>query len=104
MLAGKQSRRHDNGDLRPVHRRRKRRAQSDLGFAETDIAANQPVHGTPFGQIGQHVLNALFLVLRFGIRETRAKIIVNAFGYGQPFGFAQMTFGGNLYQRVRHVA
>ena len=44
MLARQQGRRHDDGNLLAVERGGKGRAQGDLGLAEADVAADQPVH------------------------------------------------------------
>ena len=45
MLARQQRRRHHHGDLLAVDGGDESRAQRHFRFAETDIAADQPVHG-----------------------------------------------------------
>ena len=50
-------------DLLARHRRHERRAQGDLGLAETDIATDQPVHRLARRQIVQHVVDGAFLVV-----------------------------------------
>ena len=44
MLAGEQGRRADDRDLHARHGGDERGAQRDLGLAEADVAADQPVH------------------------------------------------------------
>ena len=44
VLACQQRRRHGDGDLATLHRRRIGGAQRDLRLAEADIAAHEPVH------------------------------------------------------------
>ena len=44
VLLGEQRRRHQHRDLLAVGERDERRAQRDLGLAEADVAADQPVH------------------------------------------------------------
>lgn len=47
MLAREQRRRDDHRNLHPRHRGDEGGAQRDLGLAETDVAAHEPVHRTP---------------------------------------------------------
>ena len=47
MLAGQQRRRHHDRDLLAVHGGGEGGAQRHFGFAETDVAANEPVHRPP---------------------------------------------------------
>ena len=56
MLARQQRRRHHHRHLLAVHRRHEGRAQRHLGLAESDIAADQPVHRPARLQIFQHRL------------------------------------------------
>ena len=44
VLTREQGCRHHDGNLLAIQRDRERRAQRDLGLAEADVAANQPVH------------------------------------------------------------
>ncbi len=50
MLLGQDRRRHQHGDLPPVHHGDQRGAQGHLGFAEAGVAANQPVHRLDAGE------------------------------------------------------
>src|SRR5690606_14690602 len=45
MLAGKQSRWHDDSHLEPFHGRDEGRAQCNFSLSETHVAADEPVHG-----------------------------------------------------------
>ena len=53
MLAGEQGGRRDHRNLLAVHRRDERGAQRDLGLAEADVAAHQPVHRLAFGEVAR---------------------------------------------------
>jgi hypothetical protein len=52
------------------HRRDEGGAQRDLGLAEADIAADQPVHRFGRFQVAQHILDRALLILGLFIRET----------------------------------
>ena len=56
MLARQQRRRHHHRHLLAVHRRHEGGAQRHLGLAESDIAADQPVHRPARLQILEHRL------------------------------------------------
>ena len=47
VLTGEQRRRHHDRDLLAADCRQKGRAQRHLGLAESDVAADEPVHRTP---------------------------------------------------------
>ena len=51
MLLGEQRRRHEHRDLLAVGERDERGAQRDLGLAEADVAADEPVHRPAVGQV-----------------------------------------------------
>ena len=65
------------------HRRDKGGAQRDLGLAEADIAADQPVHRPARGQVGERVGDRVQLVLGLGIGEAGGEFLVDPFGRGQ---------------------
>jgi hypothetical protein len=73
MLAREQGRWRDHGYLMAGHCRSKGRAHRNLGFAKSDIAANQPVHRLAAGKIFQHFGDDAFLILGFGIGEPVGK-------------------------------
>ena len=62
MLPGQNGCRHRDGDLFPRQRDGRSRAQGDLGLAEADVAADDPIHGMTGREIVQDVLNRLGLV------------------------------------------
>ncbi len=51
MLQGEDGSRHEDRDLLPVGRGLERGADGDLGLAEPDVAAHEPVHGL----VGLHI-------------------------------------------------
>ena len=65
MLLGEQRGRHQHRDLLAVHRRDEGGAQRDLGLAEADIAADQPVHRLAGLQVADHRFDRGGLVRRF---------------------------------------
>jgi hypothetical protein len=75
MLAGEQRGRHHDGDLRAGHGGDEGGAQRDLGLAEADIAADQPVHRLAGGEILQHVGDGAGLVLGLGEGEAGAELV-----------------------------
>ena len=75
MLARQQRGGHHHGDLRAGHGGDEGGAQRDLGLAEADIAADQPVHRPAGRQILQHVGDGARLVFGFGEREAGAELV-----------------------------
>ena len=78
--------------------------RGDLGLAEADIAADQPVGGHAAGQIGDGVADGPFLVVGLGEREAGAELVEQALGRCQMVGFAQLAGGGDADQLIGHVA
>src|SRR3712207_5784601 len=70
MLAGKERRGNHYGDLHAVHGRDEGGAQCHLRLAETDVAADEPVHRPAGGEVGEDVLDGAELVR--GFREGKA--------------------------------
>ena len=78
MLARKQGRWDNDRHLLAVQRDRKGCAECDFGFAEADIAANQPVHRLAGIEIVQRRGDRTQLIFGFLIGETRAEFVVGA--------------------------
>ncbi len=53
-------------------------AQRDLGLAEADIAADQPVHRPAGGEVVEHRLDGGLLVLGLLEGEAGAELVVDA--------------------------
>ena len=104
MLPRQQRRRHHHRDLRARHRGDERGAQRDLGLAEADIAADQPVHRPARRQILQHIGDGARLVLGLGEREAGAELVPGALGRRHDLGVADLARGGDADQLTRHVA
>ena len=104
MLPGEQRRRHHHRDLRARHRRDKRGAQCDLGLAEADIAADQPVHRLARGHIGERVSDRVQLVIGFGVREAGGEFLVDPFRGRQHLAWPQLALGGDTDQLAGDVA
>ena len=79
MLPRQQRRRHHHRDLRARHRGDEGGAQRDLGLAEADIAADQPIHRPAGGEVLQHVGDGARLILGLGEREAGAELVPGAF-------------------------
>ena len=103
MLARQQRGRHNHGHLRARSRHGKSRPQRNLGLAETDVAANQPIHRNRGVQIGHDVGNGVELVIGFVIGKTRAEIVKQSLRRHKTIGFFELTLGGNLYQFFGNV-
>ena len=69
MLAREQRRRADQRDLLAGHRHDEGGAQRDLGLAEADVAADQPVHRLAGFEVAEHVLDRAVLVVGFLVGE-----------------------------------
>ena len=104
VLAGQQRGRHHHRHLLAAHRRDEGGAQGDLGLAESHIAADQPVHGTARGQVGQHVLHGAQLVVGLGIGESGAEFVEGALGRGESLAGFELARGGHGDQLLGHVA
>ena len=103
VLPGQQRGGHDDGNLRPGHRRHKRRAQRDFGLAKPHVAADQPVHRAACGQIFQHVADGARLILGFGKREAGAELVPRTLCRGQGHGVPRPPGGGGADQLASHV-
>ena len=104
MLARQQRGRRDYRDLMPGHRRDEGRTQGNLGLAETDVAANQPVHRLARRQIGQHVVDRRILIVGFLPRKAFDELIIAGLIGLQHWGMAQRAQRRGLEQFVRNRA
>ena len=78
VLARQQRGRHHDRDLLAAHRRDEGRAQRDLGLAEADVAAHQPVHRPAGAEIVEHAFDRGLLVLGLVVREAGAELLIHA--------------------------
>ncbi len=104
MLARQQRRRHHDRDLAAGHRRDKGGAQRDLGLAEADIAADQPVHRPARGHVGQGVGDRVQLVFGLGIGKARGEFLVEPFGRRHDLARPQLALGGDPDQLAGDIA
>ena len=104
VLPREQRRRHDDRGLLAVDRRREGCAQRDLGLAEADVAADQPIHRPARREIVDRRLDRLRLVLRLVIGEARAEFVVEPLGRNQARGGAGEALRGDAHQFARHLA
>ena len=103
MLAGEEGGRRDQRDLHPRHRGDEGGAQRDLGLAEADIAADQPVHRLAGGEIVDHLADRAVLIVRLLIREAVDEGGVAGVRLGDRAG-AQRPLGGDLDQLAGDLA
>jgi len=101
VLAREQGGGGHNRHLLPRHCRDECGAQGDLGLAEADIAAHQPIHRTPAFQIAQHIGDGAFLILGLRPWEAVDELVERGVIGRQHGGFAQRTRGGDLHQFAR---
>ena len=77
MLAHQQRGRRQQRHLLAGHRGHERGAQGDLGLAEADIAADQPVHRPAAGHVLEHGLDRGELVLGLLVGEAGRELLVD---------------------------
>ena len=104
MLAREQRRRRDHRHLIARHRGDKGGAHRHLRLAKADIAADQPVHRPPRGEIGQNILDRALLVLGLLPGKARGKRLP-----GVMFGLehrraAQLALGRHPDEPFGHLA
>ena len=105
VLAGEQRGRRDHRHLIARRRRDVGGAQRDLGLAEADVAADQPVHRPARLHVAEHVGDGVQLVLGLGIGEAGAELLPGVVVLRlQHRALAQRAFGGDADQPVGHVA
>ena len=104
MLARQQRGRHHDGDLLAVERDREGRAQRHLGLAESDVAADQPVHRPAAFEVLQGGIDRAELVLGFLIGKARAELVIDMRLHRHFRRFVQMPFGGDLDQFAGDLA
>ena len=83
MLARQERRRHDDRDLLAGDRRREGGAQRDLGLAEADIAADEPVHRPPDAEVVEDGVDRVLLVLGLLVGEAGRELVVEPFRRGE---------------------
>ena len=69
VLLGEDRRRAEHERLATVQRDGERGADGDLGLAEADVAADEPIHRTPGFEVLLDCLDRLELILRLAVRE-----------------------------------
>ena len=104
MLAREERGRHHDGDLLAGEHREQACPQGDLGLAEADIAADQPVHGAAAGEIVEHGIDAGGLVLGLLVGEARRELVIEPVWRGDHRRLTQLAHGGHLDQLLGDVA
>ena len=104
MLAREQRRRHHHRHLLAGERGDEGGAERDLGLAEADIAANQPVHRPPGGEVGGHGVDRDVLIVGFLVGKARAELVVETFRHGELRRLAELPRGGDAHELRRHLA
>ncbi len=102
MLAREKRRRHDDRDLLAFDRRGEGGAQRDLGLAEADIAADEPIHRPARGHVVQNRLDRRQLILRLVIGKAGAKFGVKPFRRDELRRRLGLPRGGDLDEARRH--
>ena len=104
VLASQQGRRGDDRRLLAVDRRGEGRAQRDLGLAEANVAAHQPVHWPAGGQVVERRLNRARLVRRFVIGKASAEFVVQTFGGREARRRMRHALRRDADELARHLA
>ena len=76
VLAREQRGRHHHRDLLAAHRGDEGRAQRHLGLAESDVAADQPVHRPAGGEIAEHRVDRGLLVVGLLVGKAGAEFVI----------------------------
>ena len=76
MLTGEQGCRHDNRDLLATDGCDESRTQRDFGFAEADVATNEPIHRTSGAEILKGRIDCGQLIVSFLVGEARAEFVI----------------------------
>ncbi len=74
-----------------------------LGLAESDIAADEPVHRPARGHVGERVENGAVLILGLGIGKARGEFLVHPLGPRHALAFLELALGGDGDQFVGDV-
>ena len=104
MLSTEQGCRSDNRNLPPAHRRHEGPAQGHFGFTKANITADKTVHWGAFFKIANYIIDCVKLIIRFGVRKTRAKFAKHTMVKLNRLGFTHRAFGGNFNELARHIA
>ena len=86
---------HEHGDLFAGHHRLERRADGHLGFAETDVAADQPIHRLRPLHIAFGVVDGFFLIGGFLINKSRLKLALPRGVLRKAMTFLRLAHGLN---------
>ena len=104
VLTRKQRRRHDDGDLLAAHGHNERGAQSDFGLAETNIAADQPIHNAAGGEVVENSVDRCKLILGFLIGKAGAEFVIRAGLDFDRLGRGCLAGGSDLDELLGHIA
>src|SRR5262245_36721030 len=104
VLTGEERRRHHDRNLLAGKNGDEARAERNLGLAETDIAAHEPIHGTPAGEILEHGADARLLVVGLFVRKSRRELVIDPVGRSQHRGAMERAERRDLDQLFGYVA
>ena len=104
VLARQQGGRHHHRHLLAVDGSGKGGAQRDFRFAETDVAADQPVHRAAGAEVLHGGVDRGELVVGLLIGEAGAELIIGAGPDGQARGLMQLPLGRDLDQFAGNLA
>ena len=90
--------------LAAVERGGKGGTKGDFGLAETDVTADQPVHGPPAAQVGHGVVDGLGLVFGLGIGKAGREFFIVSLLDGDTDAGFQLPGRGDTDQLIGHVA
>ena len=94
----------DQRHLAPAHGGDESGAKRDLGLAEADVAADQPVHRLAGGEVFQHVADGVQLIVGLFVREAGAEFVEQAVRRLDRLGGLQRACGGDGDQALGHLA
>ena len=104
VLLGEERRRHEHGDLLALHHGLERRAHGDLGLAEPDVAADEPIHRLGQLHVGLDLVDRRDLVGRLLVGERVLELVLpRRVGTERVTGHRQ-THGVEAHELAGHVA
>ena len=104
VLLCEQRRRDEHRDLLPVEHRLEGRSDRDLGLAETDVAADQPVHRDRLLHVRLDVVDRGELILRFDVRERVFQLALPRLVGREGEAFRRRARGVQLDELAGHIA
>jgi len=104
VLLGQQGGGHEDGDLFGIEDSAHGGAHGDFGFAEADVAADEPFHGPRLLHVFEDGLNGFVLVWGFGVVKTRFEGLKVGVWRREGEAWLLLSFGVEIEEVDRELA